>query len=90
MTAEDVLAKAADLIEQDGWCQGIWQGKHGERCLHEALMRAGFHQDWQAYQEAKEAVYKEVAPLPPMAYNDTSGRTVEEVVTTLRNAKRWL
>lgn len=40
--AIDVLLRAADLLEEFGWCQGKLGGKaDGEMCLMGALMEAG-------------------------------------------------
>ena len=96
MTPEEILAKAADLIEERGWCQGVGITGTGQRCLGRALWDAtGLPIDAQcpavpAWRDAEAALTKELDPLDIILYNDAPGRTKEEVVTALRNAKRWL
>jgi hypothetical protein len=39
-TAADLLDRAADLLERDGWCQGTSYGPDGGMCLLAALQAA--------------------------------------------------
>jgi len=89
MTAEEILARAADLLETRGWCQGVLEDEHGHLCLVEALgitltkYRALRH-------VVCRAVDQEIGSGNFGAWNDAPGRTQDEVVTALRNSKRHL
>ena len=94
MTPEEVLAEIADTLEQ-GWCQ--WresENRNGKMhyCIGGAfnkLVYGRLHLDRHAMVSAWHALEKEMG-IPPVIWNDTEGRTQEEVVTTIRNAKRHL
>jgi len=98
MTAEEVLAKAADIVEQ-GWCQHQLQDLKGNYCVLGALMVAsgqgiGCLSD-PAYLGAYRAALKELGgeewrKVDLVHWNNTPGRTPEEVSSTLRNAKRFV
>jgi hypothetical protein len=101
LTAEEILAKAADLVEQ-GWCQEHLTerdaaGQVVALCIGGALLVADgadrnnpvtHHFSW-AGQEALAACEAEAGDFVPH-YNDAPGRTLEEVATLCRNAKRHL
>ncbi len=91
MTAAECLRKAADLIERDGWCQGSYQNETG-RCLVGAL-------DWVANEvrdqwprpnyEARWLVIDMLGVYGvglEVGWNDTPGRTADEVTEILRAA----
>jgi len=91
MTPEEALAKAADLLEQDGWCQGVLIDHYGRRCLLGAIEAARLEDTSDAlFSPICNAIQAELGGANPISWNDTPGRTQEEVVTLLRNAKRWL
>lgn len=91
MTPQDVLRQAADLIERTGWCQGdIYElGENGilgycaEGAIREVADKSGERfdiRDLLALAETGtdgDALY---------VWNDTPGRTKEEVIATLRRA----
>jgi hypothetical protein len=109
MTAEEILARAADLVDEswaqgdaninyDGgpWCAGValnkaakgqvW-GMHEDRDVVDTVMpKSPAGQAWRAF--CLEIGVTRIDNIP--IWNDTPGRTQEEVATTIRNAKRWL
>jgi hypothetical protein len=78
-----LLMKAADLIEKHGWCQGRWRATDGRLCLRGAIINSGSHQ------VAFAAIHRVDAaiggPYTSVGWNDTMGRTKEEVVAKLRS-----
>ena len=90
--AIQILSDAADLLEREGWCQGIAQDGWGARCLVGAI--------WAAYyllgspRDTLDTIFRALIPEIGRAFmvdfNDTPGRTVEEVTAALRNAKRHI
>jgi hypothetical protein len=102
ITPEDILRKAADLVERPGgWCQGDWTtGK--ALCLTGAIMAASLGVERlplhafirfgsaRRMKTAHQAVATEIGQWTLAAWNDAPGRTAIEVATALRNAKRWL
>lgn len=100
MTVEKTLELAADILDTTGWCQN--RGYHdGKRCVSSAIGAAAIEltsgERWADFQgmaytvmlhtvrDAHKAVYR-VTGDELAAWNDTPGRTVEEVVATLRKA----
>jgi hypothetical protein len=90
MTAGEVLAKAADLIEARGWIQQEFETPHGV-CALGAMQRItyGFEIRMECEDRARLALETEIGEAITI-WNDAPGRTKEEVVTALRNAKRHL
>lgn len=83
MTPADVLDAAADLLDRDGWCQGTGHMPSGQRCVENALDSIDpFSSD------PSRALYRVVGPV--VTWNDTPGRTQEEVTSTLRRVAREL
>lgn len=91
-----VLARAADRLER-GWCQGVvatWNDR--EVCVMGALMlECGLDPRGVCgnplFSNAFLAVTMELGlSIPLVTWNDAPGRTKEEVVTLVRNAKRQL
>ena len=101
MTAEEVLAKAADIVEQ-GWCQHQLEDSHGNHCALGALIKASEAEvnslaclSDPAYLGAYRAALRELGgddwrKVDLVSWNNTPGRTPEEVSSTLRNAKRFV
>jgi hypothetical protein len=92
VTPEDVLARAADIVER-GWRQDASTDGDHRRCLTMALNDAT--PEYAPYRAALDAVAREIGIEGSNVcmvgqWNDAPGRTQEEVVTALRNAKRWL
>ena len=74
------LHKAADYLEEHGWCQRI---EHlGERaCVWGALKQVA---DVETVRLAREAIVSYTG-IPLTIWNDEPGQTVENVVKTLRS-----
>lgn len=90
MTAEEILATAADLLETRGWCQHVLREQDGRMCLLGALGQAAFLES-ESYLAAGHAIVQELGPgTSPSAWNDAPGRMADEVITMIRNSKRWL
>ncbi len=84
MTAAEVARKAADLLKRDGWCQGRSEGPNGERCLVAALSVAGWRSTRMAWRRVFEAIRQEAGAPSLTDWNDTPGRTADEVIALLR------
>jgi hypothetical protein len=95
VTARDILLRAADLLEEFGWCQHISGSKEmGEMCAAGAIREA--HAEWDGDFDAGpgkdlwDDIYRALEPqvgawdLP--SWNDAGGRTKKEVTTLLREA----
>ena len=91
--------KAWELLEQKGWCQGVYaRNLYGRKvdphhksacrfCLLGALDKI-YDATSIAMMEAKQALYQHVIPhnMGLAEWNDTKGRTREEVIEALRKA----
>jgi hypothetical protein len=94
ITAADTLNRAADLLEEFGWCQNALGSKAlGEMCAVGALCDA--HKDLGAGPEIFRDVLGALGlPLTETAadklagWNDASGRTKDQVVARFREAAR--
>ena len=85
MTIKEVFAKAADILERDGWCQGRYVDRFGRRCMAGAILSAGTGYaggDW----TSKERKFADEFgwDLDWARWNDTKGRTQDEVIAKLR------
>lgn len=95
MTTEEVLAGAADLLEKRGWCQNITEDSAGRLCLVGALrkMAPGDREYFSARAAVCQELHlseREMKLSAHIDWNNAPGRTAEEVITTLRNSKRFL
>lgn len=89
-----LMLSAASIIERDGWCQNSMTSPSGQVCLEGALLRAygvKFDHHTGASQMPPNAVFDVLMTIKnrlggtrPFDWNDTPGRTKEEVVTKLR------
>lgn len=88
MTVKEVLLKAAEIIEERGWCQGSYNKETGEVCAKGGLRKAvGWpHQDGEGYYGALDALYTLIGAGTILSWNDTPGRTKSDVITALRQA----
>jgi hypothetical protein len=88
VTTADVLNRAADLLEEFGWCQGRAGSKaEGTMCLDRAIGEA--EKDLGILLARARTTLSEHIGIPlPFIWNDTPGRTKEEVVRALREAAR--
>lgn len=77
----EVLRRAADYIEQHGWCQNTMSTPSGRVCLVGALLAA-------APDAGSAQVTRILDRLGPgiVSWNDYVGRTKEEVTARLRSA----
>jgi len=87
MTTCEILLKAADLIERDGWCQGAdlkqVDGKPA-RCAERAIEE--FLTSRRKFWEVMRALRNHVTVNTVWEWNDAPGRTKEEVIAGLRGA----
>jgi hypothetical protein len=94
-----LLMRAADVIERDGWCQNNVLTEDGRVCLVGAIHTANnkrfgrandYCDPWD--ENSREALVRMDRVLPKVAdgigacavWNDTPGRTKDEVVAKLR------
>ncbi len=92
MTAAELRIKAAEIIEQRGWCQNTIESSDGSVCMVGAMRTAacGRASDWSAwdtpeYKEAREQLREEIGIHGTLTgWNDCSGRTQVEVLARLR------
>lgn len=100
-TAEQILAEAADLVEYSGRWVNRFPQRLDETCALFALFEDARRRrsvPSAAERAALEAVGRELGGCRESAdddqrlaiFNDSPGRTKEEVAAVLRNAKRWL
>ena len=97
-TKRDVLHRAADLLEEFGWCQGALtnlgigisprEAGVDRFCLSGAIGRAVY--DLLGFSEgsaiAWARILHDLGGIEAVSWNDAPGRTKEEVVTKLREA----
>lgn len=85
------LRAAADLLEQDGWCQGTWHPADGAHCVGHALyvVTARAETEEAKNRRLNRVIYAFAAHVGMRAitaWNDAEGRTQEQVITALRGA----
>ncbi len=103
VTAADILERAADLLDREGWTQGISMNRHGARCMSRALFDAGRGHllakvepdttpapSLEAFRACEQEISLDDRPGLLVSWNDAPGRTKEEVTTALRNAVTYL
>lgn len=88
------LLKAAEYIEEHGWCQRMTFNERGESCLSFALDKAfGIDTSFDEYRLKVEARNRLMKPILEVMtenvaciinWNDAKGRTKEEVINLLR------
>lgn len=86
MTTKEVFAAAADVLERDGWCQGSMyradeDGRIIGRCLLGAVRQAA--KTYDDYVFAGDLLV-DLLDRAPSTWNDTPGRTADEVIAKLR------
>lgn len=89
VTPADVLDAAADLLDRDGWCQGYDKDDDGRYCARGAT-KAAASSDTLVGAGARIALTQRLPTHNIPAWNDTPGRTQEEVTSTLRRVAREL
>lgn len=93
MQVHEVLNKAADILERDGWCQRSGRGESGERCSTSAISDATplgddltFHTARRVFQKYVWRNHAEVKLV--YEWNDEPERTKEQVIDALRACAR--
>ncbi len=85
-----LLLDAADELERVGWCQHAMMNHLGNRCVVGAVASVRARQrstlPLDASQQAENALYAIVGPI--VGWNDTDGRTQDEVLDVLRSVAR--
>lgn len=93
MNTSQILFKAAQILERDGWCKGISLNSSGQMCAGGAIARAhhGDADHWDAASEETMRDFMRIidgsAPEYPTsrisAWNNAAERTAEEVIDAL-------
>ena len=82
-----IMLKAADLLEKDGWCQHHLSNNEGAHCVRGALMEFG-----SAYVVLQAEQRLKAIGIPCddwygiVSWNNAPERTAEEVINALRAA----
>ena len=95
----NLLERAADLIEHEGWSHGLWRSPNGGGYCAEAainIVATGTHRisssvpGWQLALCAQWAVLsmQRATDCALVFWNDAPGRTEQEVLDTLRAAAK--
>jgi hypothetical protein len=89
MTAAEILRNAKELLIRDGWCQKLLVSPDGEHCMLGAInsfYRCHEHV-YRAYQCLRISIGGEHdCPSVLANWNDTPGRTVDEVLAKFDEA----
>lgn len=102
--AAEVADYAAEVLERDGWCQGISVDNEGRVCFYGALSTAAQELDLpygevrgQITRAANEELaqprvlaYEPDSPEGIVAFNDAEGREAHEVVDLFRHSAKRL
>lgn len=86
-STDEVLDRAAEIIEQRGWCQGVSALPDGRCCAGWAI-RTASNQDESAFNSAANHFFGYIGWRPIHGWNDEPQMTKERVVATLRAAAR--
>lgn len=81
-----ICLKAANIIEQKGWCQKQAIKADGSVCISKALVDASYPNG--NYNEARDLVIDKLGirdVMPLTMWNDKPERTKEEVIAVLRS-----
>lgn len=89
MNVGEVLTRAADLLEEKGWCQNYPVDMEGRMCAVGAIRQASEGQEQgyfasRAAVKAQQAVEKAIGGEFISRWNDRPERTKEEVVAIFR------
>ncbi len=69
----------SDVLRRDGWCQGVGTDRAGRRCAIGAIS-ATFSDDGHAAFDFRTAIYMANPGFGIAQWNDTPGRTAQEVI----------
>ena len=92
MTPDQILDRAADLLERDGWQRGEYGPRtlRGPRCVVGSLMAARGIDDYRPYDVAHSALKNEVGGGSLTIWNDEVVKDKRQVIRTLRRTARKL
>jgi hypothetical protein len=92
-TVADLLDRAADLLERDGWCQGSLDNADGQRCVMGAVYAARDDLVWSndlaserslsVTHQATDALFDAIGWNIP-EWNDSEQTSFEDVLSLLR------
>jgi hypothetical protein len=85
VTTKEVLLKAAEEIERRGWIQRVAANERG-CCIWGAFRSIGYSYEGIAPVNLAYDVFEDYLGVHPVGWNDTPGRTKEEVLSALRAA----
>lgn len=84
----DILRHAALILEETGWCQGMFTAPDGRHCMVGALMAANDYSTVDLNRPTTSPIHKAEVALYKAGYgigwNDRTGRTEAEVIAALR------
>ena len=92
LTPADVLDRAADLIEEKGWCQHRYKGYFGAYCALGAINEINYGNPSGVVGTKAEAevLLEGKLGLDVARWNDAWEQTAEAVIDTLRDVARGL
>lgn len=92
LTAPEVLLKAADILERDGWCKYSLNDAQGRHCVAGAILIAvaGSPGSHALPKEARRLLQQQLPFWTPTieSWNDLPWRTRSQVIAKLRAAAR--
>jgi hypothetical protein len=88
MTAAEILRSAKELLIRDGWCQKLLVSPDGEHCIVGALGNSVHKHMHRAYQCLEISIWGHCDNYRNSltSWNDTPGRTVDEVLAKFDEA----
>lgn len=103
MTKKDklkLLSRTKQVLQDDGWCQGMATSPSGRHCLMGALNEASEQLDmdprelWIVEETIDKAILtktrKTNLDMWISKWNDASGRTVDDVLKILDDSKKYI
>jgi len=85
MGVKQDLQNAAALLRDGGWCQFDMSDGYGRHCVHGALLVVAGRDNGRFY-AARDFLRDRVTGGGLMSWNDSPGRTAEEVIAALEAA----
>lgn len=87
LTPKEILEGAQKAIIEKGWCQGTLRAEDGSICLMGSMVWSRFVSQ-EAFERAQKAVLTHTDNMSIPAWNDTPGRSVEDVLLVLKWAAK--
>jgi hypothetical protein len=87
MNLRKVFLDAANHLEGVGWCQKVDEDDQGRVCLHKAISIVASDQVVRLKATRR---FTKLVGLHALTFNDTPGRTMEQVTAALRMCARQL